>query len=293
MKKFFTGLMVVCLMLQVSLPAYAAETETSVSGSDYYYEEVYAEGANALDVIQDSGVIRHFDNIRTSESLEIVGAITKRVYVRETLDENSNIIDSRLMNKEEAEQYKARNTEVGNDSTVDGYLDIYLVVYKDAQYNYSAYGTANWANGEYDSNTSESPAVGDDFIAITWGGDGELELQSESISGQYQYNQGDIDFSKAKSDSYNGYCWRFAEMKDLLLVNYFTDYVDCNVELSKTYSAYRGQKTNVSLTYIHTYQKVVGDISFSAGIGEASAGVNLSSTDADWQIQVDIPKIWF
>lgn len=290
MKKLLTSLLAICILFQGSALAYSIEPNQR---DEYYREEEFAQGVNALNIIEDSDVANHFQHIKTSNELEVVGVSTKSVYVSETYDENNNTIDSHLMTEQEVREYKARDTKVDDDSTKKGKLDIYLVVYRDSKYNYSAYGTANWENGVYLGGTSDTPAKGDDYIAITWGGKGELELQTEDFSGQYQFNQGSISGSKAKSDSYCGVCWSFEETIIPIVNTYYADYIDCSVELSKTYSNFRNKKTNISLTYIHTYTDVSRQVSFSAGIGEASASVTLSETASSWPIQVDIPQIWY
>lgn len=169
-----------------------------------------------------------------------------------------------------------------------GKLSIFLVVYKDSSRNYYAYGTADWENGVY-SGGINGPAAGYDFLAITWGGGGELKNTDRSISGAYQYNQGNISFSRAQSDTYCGYCWQFNETKGA----YFADYIDCYAKLQKTYSTYKGKETNIRLTYIHTYQSTVGSISFQGGSSGVAAGVSLSRCDKQWQIEIDVPGIYY
>ena len=47
------------------------------------------------------------------------------------------------------------------------------------------------------------------------------------------------------------------------------------------------------MTYIHTYQSAVGSISFSGGSSGAAASVSLSSCDKQWQIEIDVPGIYY
>lgn len=228
-------------------------------------------------------------------SYEIVSATKQTVYVIDTLNSRGEVYNSRLMTAAEVLQYKSDlmlkgNTWVGEDGETHqgGKLSIFLVVYKDSSRNYYAYGTADWKNGVY-SGGINGPAAGYDFLAITWGGGGELKNTDRSISGAYQYNQGNISFSRAQSDTYCGYCWQFNETKGA----YFADYIDCYAKLQKTYSTYKGKETNIRLTYIHTYQSTVGSISFQGGSSGVAAGVSLSSCDKQWQIEIDVPGIYY
>lgn len=57
-------------------------------------------------------------------------------------------------------------------------------------------------------------------------------------------------------------------------------------------NAVKGKKTNVKFTYIHTYTKVGGSISFTADTNKLLAcGISLSSTEKQWQIEVDVPGL--
>ena len=236
-----------------------------------------------------------YADVQEKNGYEVVSVTKQTVYVIDTLNDRGEVYNSRLMIVTEALQYKSDlklkgNTWVGEDGETHqgGKLSIFLVVYKDSSRNYYAYGTADWENGVY-SGGINGPAAGYDFLAITWGGGGELKNTDRSISGAYQYNQGNISFSRAQSDTYCGYCWQFNETKGA----YFADYIDCYAKLQKTYSTYKGKETNIRLTYIHTYQSTVGSISFQGGSSGVAAGVSLSSCNKQWQIEIDVPGIYY
>lgn len=303
MKKFLSCALALFLVFQCSGAAFALENNNQQD--EYYYEQETSVGETALSIIDSSEAVKYFQDIQVMTGYELVSATTKSVYVMETVADNGEIIDSHLMNKKEVAEYKEKlatnqtllnstraNTEVGSgDQTHQGNkLSIHLVVYKDSSTNYYAYGTADWENGVYISGVN-GPDVGYDFIALSWGGDGELKstASNTSISGEYQYEKGNIDFSTSKSDSYKGYCWQFDEITGF--PKYFADYIDCYAKISKTYSASKGKETNVKLTYIHTYQSNVGSISFTGGTSGAAAGVSLSSCANQWQIEVDVSGI--
>lgn len=297
MKKIVSCVLALLLVLPFGTTAFAAE----VSNSEPYVQRNSKSGESALTIISDNDVSDYFTTIMEQDELTVVSATEQTVYVIETLDNTGTITESRLMSTTEVASYEemlssaetraARaNTWVGEDgeSHQGGKLSIYLVVYKDSSNNYLAYGTANWENGVYHGGVN-GPSSGYDFIAITWGGSGELKTMDKSISGEYQYDQGAISFSRAQSDTYTGYCWQFNEMTGA----YFANYIDCYAKIAKTYTTMQNKETNIRLTYIHTYQQTVGSVSFEGGSDGAAVGVTLSSCDKQWQIEIDVPGITY
>ena len=254
-KRILSLLLALVLVMQFGIVAFAEESNRETS-ADYYSEQETKAGKEALSVIDIERVAKHYADVQEKNGYEVVSATKQTVYVIDTLNDRGEVYNSRLMIVTEALQYKSDlklkgNTWVGEDGETHqgGKLSIFLVVYKDSSRNYYAYGTADWENGVY-SGGINGTAAGYDFLAITWGGGGELKNTDRSISGAYQYNQGNISFSRAQSDTYCGYCWQFNETKGA----YFADYIDCYAKLQKTYSTYKGKETNIRLTYIHTYQ---------------------------------------
>lgn len=138
-----------------------------------------------------------------SEELgEPIGQVIQTVYVKETFDDNGMILESRLMNKQEADEYKAEVAErlrsgeqvrvapngmqsfPASDSTSQGELTITLTVYKFGATGYKGLAKAQWTSGVWIlPDGEERPSVGKDYLAITWGGNGEIKQKSKSISG--------------------------------------------------------------------------------------------------------------
>lgn len=297
MKKVLCCMLAFLLMLSLSTTTLATEAPYN----EPYVTKNTQVGENALAVFSDVGVGDYFATIMERDNLSVVSATEQTVYVIETLDSVGAVTESRLMNSVEVKDYEEMlsssdmretraNTWIGEDGELHqgGKLSVYLVVYKDSMKNYLAYGTANWENGIYHGGVN-GPSSGYDFISITWGGGGELKTVDKSISGEYQYGQGAISFSRAKSDTYKGYCWQFNEMTG----SYFANYIDCYAKIAKTYTTNRNKETNIRLTYIHTYQQTVGSVSFQAGTDGAAAGVSLSNCDKQWQIEIDVPEITY
>lgn len=77
---------------------------------------------------------------------------------------------------------------IGTDDAGKYLLAIELAVaYNSSKKQYTCIGTADWDGYSLTSGT-KGPSAGDDFIAITWGGDGELKSSSKSVSGTYNTN---------------------------------------------------------------------------------------------------------
>lgn len=298
-RKVLALTIVLVIFMQVTSVAFARDN------TEYYSEDITCIGESSLSIIADSDVAEYFQSIQDDKGYDPVVATKQTVYIVETFDKDGSIYASRLMTDKEVAEYKKylsnnptkSNIWVGDDGETHqgNKLSIYLVVYKDTNRNYYAYGTADWANGIYSGGVN-GPSYGYDFISITWGAGGELMNSSSSdrsISGRYQYDQGSISFSRANSDTYRGYCWQFDEIKPVGLTNYFADYIDSYVKLKKTSSTYFGKQTNIRMTYVHTYQSAVGSISFSGGSSGAAASVSLSSCDKQWQIEIDVPGIYY
>lgn len=309
-KKLASVMLVLAMVLGMSGTAWAIEdlpVAVENVSPEIYNEENNVCGPEALSIINDNKVFNYFEGIRTTNELEVVGVTEKSVYVSETIGKDQSIIDSHLMSVDEVSAYKAKKVDGGlsyqgadievGDATDTMYnITIYLVVYKDRYHNYSAYGTATWENiFEIIGNGEKNPSRGLDFMALTWGGGGELELQNSSFTGYYQVTGDEIESSKAKSDSYSGYCWQFKDVEQFIPFGneYYMKEATCSVDLSKTYVKYLAKKTNIIFTYIHTYEEHTGSVSFTAGSSGLAGEVSLSGTSKSWQLEVDVTGLWY
>lgn len=224
---------------------------------------------------------------------------TKNTYViSESCDKNGNVLDSHLMTNQEIlydklpSVKKTSDPVIGSNSTTNTKktLEIDLVVYKSGN-DYVGYGVANWKTKSVSGGKNYPDAAAEDFIAITWGGNGKLKGTTDrSISGKY--NNGEkVVFSKAKSDSYSGYCWQFMEKTSGLGSNLNTLSVLQTITRVNPKTNYK-KETNVKLTYIHTYSSIKGSISFTPKSDKTlAAGVSLSNTKDQWQLQIDVPGV--
>lgn len=163
-------------------------------------------------------------------------------------------------------------------------LDISIVRFDMGNYKYTIQGHAEW-NG-LPASTKKGPSLGEDTIALTWGGDGELKSTSRGIAGTYAISGDDIDFYKSASDYQKGYAWNFEELIPLGVRNDYADWVTCEVDLKKTYSKVKNLETGVRLTYIHTYEQFSPSVSFS---GSLIPSVSVSGTTKQWPLEIDLP----
>ena len=303
MRKVITLLLSLALVLSMStMTAFASDISIIGNASDYYQKTTHVYNSNDLGEIGDAKIAEQIRQMEISNDMELVGATVQEVYAVETLDKNGNLMSSRLMNYAEVAEYKNKlaaksrssamaSSAIGSDTERYLKLTIYLTVYKTTDNNYAAYGSGDWDNTSAGTGGAQWPADGLDFIALTWGGGGELKTISKGTSGYYQYSQGNISFSRANSDSYAGYCWQFQDTKRVGLTKYYADIINGHAKIGKTYSTVRNKETNVKFTYIHTYQSTTGSISISGGTSGAAASVSLSSTPKKWQIEIDVPGV--
>ncbi len=301
----------------------------------YLTEETY--NGHAAKAAKNTGRQMSAASTSSAENTEdeefVVGA-TKTVWVKETTDEEGNVTESRLLNKDEVEELRsaADNLNLGTDEdpepttpdavipyrpiggggggnpetligTANGnlyLLDISLkVVYNSSTEEYSATGQASWAEQlvwfENEYMAAEESSF--DYLAISWGGNGELKAKSKSISGKYYDGDAAVKFSTAKSDAYAGYVWQFNEKEGFLgdeLEN-----ATANVTLVNV-GAKQNKETSVKMTYIHTYDKFNHTPTFSFGVNgdlngmvtiEKGVSVGLETVEDQWQIAIDVPNI--
>lgn len=216
---------------------------------------------------------------------EFVLGITKEVVVQDIIDE-FGIVSSKLLKQEEIEASLLRLHV--SDSYY--YLTITLLVEQSGDYYYVS-GTADWQNKAIMGGVQTAEEGTDDFLAITWGGNGELMSLSNSFSGYY-YNNNAIPAAKCLSDSYGGYCWRFIEKTGIIFGSPMRT-ATADVLLTKTYQQMQNKQTNVKMTYIHTYTSFNPTASFSLGTNNVAATVTITPSTNSWSIQVDVPGLMY
>lgn len=308
--KISSFLIALLLLFTTASPVFAAQSSfennnnASKESADYFCIENTFYGEDVIDQLKSKTARDYFHKIETANSYTPYAVSSKEVFVEEKVSIDGTTLDSHLMTNKEVMQYMLHssktcsngtvetkgNTYVGSDSENPSKkkLTLYLVVYKDNNRNYYAYGTADWTSN--DGSGEYTPSAGDDFISMTWGSN-KLKCTSPSVSGMYDDDTA-ISFDKEKSDSYGGFCWSFPEQeKWLIFETRYANYIDTYIKLSKVNSTYQKKETNIRMTYIHTYQSTVGSVSFEGGTQGVAATIGLSGCSKWWRLEIDVPNI--
>lgn len=242
------------------------------------YSEEYPEAYIVVDMPLD--VSRR---IKQGETVEL-GNVKATVFVEE--DGNG----SRLLSKEEVDEYGIENFQAirynpltRGASNSKGTLTItlsgtysYINNSKGVKCDVSA--GAKWSGYNFITNNSLNPAVGEDFLGLTWGG--EFNLTDSSASGKLT-NGASVKVYAADGVPNCGQVYSFDER------NYQGAYLknlSATFNLRKNKMTGDGNRTEAVLKYIHTYQANVGSISISASSGSVSGGFSLSPCDKQWSI---------
>lgn len=178
--------LLLAMALCIGTPAFAgndAENET-------YAEVSYYSSENEIDILRESNtqVNDFFLQLEDANpNLELVGVVVKSMYMEESYDENGIVTECNFLTNKEVEEAinpLSGQSFVGDDYTTRGKLTITLAVYKDGDY-YRLMGGSSWS-GRDNSNPEGSPAAGRDYIAISWGGGGNLQcLVAPQMYGSY------------------------------------------------------------------------------------------------------------
>lgn len=230
----------------------------------------------------------------------VIGAV-QNVCVYEQTDEDGNVSESHLMTSEEIETFETSvstasddvKIEIDKDTESMYYLDISLyLVYSSGDNSFYVTGMAGWEDKlvwAWDSNKAAEEDYFD-YISLTWGGERMLKADYKNIYGTY-YNGNAVSFSRKNSDSYAGYVWQFNEKSGYLGKEMKSSVARVNLKNVGT-NEYR--ETNAKMTYIHTWGAIGGDVSFSVDSeGTFAAGVELSETEKQWQIEIDVSGLQY
>ena len=286
-----------------NISANAAEKDfyTVVSDGDYYSETTYYFNKISYhNYLRKENLEKKAVNVQAlpadEENKTFVSATNKRIWVSEMTDESGVVTDSRLLSKTEIESIASRDndieplsaqTQLDTCSRYNYRLDINLTLfYDESNDEYIVKSFSSWVQevvGAWETETS-AEEFHKDCIAITWGGEETIHATESEISGRY-YNGNLVNFAYSQSNSLVGYAWQFFEKSGYL----GRELREANAEIVlKKYGALVGKKTNVIMTYIHTYGAVNGNLTFGVnGNGELAASVSLELCEKQWQIEAD------
>lgn len=123
---------------------------------------------------------------------------SQEYFISESYDIFGNVLDSHLMSVNEVKELNVQDgaqsetdatitkkTKVGSKSDSKGKLELSFIVMKTSSGQYEATGIAQWTTKSIIGGEFYPDAAGDDFLAITWGGKGELKCVGEDCHGVY------------------------------------------------------------------------------------------------------------
>lgn len=250
-------------------------------------------------------------NVLTNSS-EILGIVNVTVFCEEkytTTNINgisqTTVTSSRLLSEDEVLKIGVENFDNSlhprfdisdSDSTSRGKLDISFVVTKLSLSGYAGsydlLATANWSgmnifpalNGE------NSPAYGEDFICLSWGGAFDYYYYFAHADSS-AFDETDIYLSDATPNG--GMAWSFLELQYYQGLDYvYVPEVYANIRLRKTTLTGDGNTTSAVFKYIHTYKEHSNSVSFSLGNNDSIAGsYTLSSVDKQWSLACTVSSI--
>ena len=174
---------------------------------------------------------------------------------------------------------------VGQDSEKMYNLSISLKVFYDAEGdNYSVSARAEWKRaGIFTKSKKCAENKYDDRIIFSWGGDGALCADEESVCGEYR-NGKKAEFLKTQQS--NSFVWQFKEKSKRSQMSF------ANVSFSlKKEGISSGGQTGVRMTYVHTYKQVKATVPVIFGVGSAPDKIIFSEYENVWQIEIDVPGI--
>lgn len=272
-------------------------TVTITDDEEYYSQTVYfrneedfcaernkssANGLNAKAKV-NSGALP-----KKTDGKFVIGA-RKRVWVEEVYY-GGETVGSRLLRSEEIESNNVSTYGYLGDASESKFsldIDMYVIYEPREEYYYVA-GNAYW-NSQAVTNSEKNPEnSSDDFMGLTWGGDGELKVVDRSFEGEYRDGTA-ISASTKISDTYAGYCWQFRE-KTGFWGSAMRD-ATCDVVLKKTYQELKYKETNAKFTYIHTYNNIKPSVSISLSGNGLAGSIILSQDKNTWQMQIDVPAL--
>ncbi len=228
-----------------------------------------------------------YDSLGRDNKLD--NCVTATVFVEETY-KNVNgediITSSRLLSKDEVDLYGAENFEKINSvqakkssSSKKGKLTITFngsYSKKGKGITASLKGNAKWSG--VGGIAENRPAVGDDFIGISWAGGFEASNSKCTVT---TYPSSQITATLTKSDANAGRVYSFKEY--INAGGKYTIYasnIDISTKLSKKKLTGSGNTAEAVLQYTHTYQAATGSVS----INKSGAGFTLSSTPKQWSL---------
>ena len=210
------------------------------------------------------------------------------VYVEETLNDETNEIESRFLTNGEVKDLNDNPNSraiIGGETGYKGKLKLFSTLWtniEDEKHSFSL--TALWDVSGYNGSAESSPAVGDDFIALCWPNTYEY-TGSSNASGYYNAgldNYTDMEFYRASVVGNSGLSWGFSEKVPNQYVFVGADRITAFAHIA-TNNSTAFYKT-FTAQYVHTYQDKQGNVSMNASSSGAAGGITVSNVDKQWTL---------
>lgn len=253
--------------------------------------------------------------IPTDENMDLIAMDVTDCYVSETFKNNGDeliCVDSHLMSISEINNIDPQiinnsgslstNSLAGDDydeDTQTKYSVLTLVtkvwdMNSSSGKRYVISGQASWDFCGF-LERSDSPAYGDDLIYLSWGGNFDYSNEGCIVTDQLG---GTASAGVCKSDEIANAAvgWAF---KDYVPGTYslYSKSIVCAADLTKNTLTGNGNTTSVKCTYIHTYEKTKGTISFSISSNNKGdtlgVGITLNNVEDQWQCVASVSGLYY
>jgi len=291
MKKVISLLIVLAIVFSLTTSVFAVEANntTTFAVSSPSFPDAYIITDTTMATQNYSGL---------SGSL---GSISATVFIEErydVVDGELTVVDSRLLSEEEVLSIGIENfdeyvvpTNARAATNSRGRLTITFA----GTYSYvgkgvscKLVGTADWGTGGIFDSGENVPAMGEDFIGVTWSGG--FSSSSHSISGTNHLG-GALKIYESDSLPNSGRVWSFSDLLILSKYNISARHIDLNMTITKNTLEGNGNTAEAVLKYIHTYSKLGGSISITPGSENAAGSISLSNTDKQWSLVCTVTNI--
>lgn len=235
------------------------------------------------------------------DSLKNVNELIRYGIISEDTDKNEdiNVSNSRLLSKDEVENIGIDNfSNINTMSTSRAAKRTYgklTLTFSGSQsisgksVSCKLNGNANWDFGAFTS-SEKNPAIGKDFMGITWSGlftTNSSSCSATDLTGKVTYP------TMVDSIANGGRVWSFEES---LFEDHFANYnknINATINIKKNTMTGNGNTAEAVLKYIHTYQKTTGSVSMNVGSDSVSAGFTLSNVKNQWSLVCNITGIYY
>lgn len=149
-------------------------------------------------------------------------------------------------------------------------------------------GTADWASSGLFDPAANIPAIGEDYIGVTWSGG--FSSTNYSISGTNHLGSA-LTIYESDSLPNSGRVWSFNDLLMLSKYNVVARHIDLNMVIQKNTLEGNGNTAEAVLKYIHTYSQVEGSITITPGDENTSGSITLSNTEKQWSLVCTVTNI--